>query len=385
MKPTQRARAPSIKAKAKAAAGTKPKAKAVAGIKAKVKAVAGTKAMAKAVAGTKTMAKAAAGAGTDALLDTAAAIMVSGACNSPSGGSENAPAPALAPAPPTDSPPPAAATKPAAAASKPPPPKQKPSKAATAAKVKKPTKAKADGSNAGKKPWQRKVPWKSYDDACAFVHKLNFAGVADWKAWCKIKGNRPPSIPSNPNIVYEGSGWVNFKQFVGTAAATEAPTAKQQQPPVRQPPGTATVKKEPRPKKEPWKTYQDAAAFVQALKVEGVAGWKLYCRSGKRPRSVPSNPNIVYNGKGWTTWKAFLGKSPKAPAQEGGVPLPGAAKEPATSTSTSVTRDGEAAEDDEAAPPPPTSSSPAEDIAVAGQEQMHPSKQWRQRAGETFE
>ena len=48
----------------------------------------------------------------------------------------------------------------------------------------------------------------------AFAHTLNLRTGADWDTWCRIPGNRPPDIPSSPEIVYRTQGWLSYADFL---------------------------------------------------------------------------------------------------------------------------------------------------------------------------
>ncbi|MCH7396547.1 hypothetical protein MM236_01045 [Belliella sp. DSM 107340] len=39
--------------------------------------------------------------------------------------------------------------------------------------------------------------------------------------------------------------------------------------------------------------------------------WINYCKSGKKPIHIPSNPEDYYKDKGWISWEDFMGKIKK--------------------------------------------------------------------------
>lgn len=39
--------------------------------------------------------------------------------------------------------------------------------------------------------------------------------------------------------------------------------------------------------------------------------WLEFCKSGKKPINIPSNPEEFYKGKGWISWEDFIGKIEK--------------------------------------------------------------------------
>ena len=42
--------------------------------------------------------------------------------------------------------------------------------------------------------------------------------------------------------------------------------------------------------------------------------WKEYCKSGNKPRDIPSHPDYVYKNEGWKGVKNWLGTENKKPA-----------------------------------------------------------------------
>ena len=53
--------------------------------------------------------------------------------------------------------------------------------------------------------------------------------------------------------------------------------------------------------------YKEVKEFVRKLNLKNVREWYRYCRSGKKPNNIPSNPDQVYKNKGWLGWADFLG------------------------------------------------------------------------------
>jgi hypothetical protein len=58
-----------------------------------------------------------------------------------------------------------------------------------------------------------------FPEAKKFVRSLKLVTLKNWKLYSKGKlqgtGIRPPNIPSNPNAVYAGKGWVSFRDWIG--------------------------------------------------------------------------------------------------------------------------------------------------------------------------
>ena len=59
--------------------------------------------------------------------------------------------------------------------------------------------------------------------------------------------------------------------------------------------------------KQPWLPFVDARDFVRTLKLESLANWQEYSKSGKRPVNIPSSPHHMYGGdKGWVSMLDWL-------------------------------------------------------------------------------
>ena len=57
--------------------------------------------------------------------------------------------------------------------------------------------------------------------------------------------------------------------------------------------------------------YQEARKSVHRLGLKSYSDWKNYCKSGKKPNSIPSIPEEVYKSE-WEGWGDFLGTGRKA-------------------------------------------------------------------------
>ena len=43
-----------------------------------------------------------------------------------------------------------------------------------------------------------------------------------------------------------------------------------------------------------FRDFESAREFVRSLHLKGNKEWREYCKSGKKPDNIPSNPNWVY-------------------------------------------------------------------------------------------
>jgi hypothetical protein len=56
-----------------------------------------------------------------------------------------------------------------------------------------------------------------------------------------------------------------------------------------------------------WRAFQEAREFVRGLNLKSQAEWVRYCKSGKKPHDIPTNPNVVYRQAGWRCYRDWLG------------------------------------------------------------------------------
>jgi hypothetical protein len=56
-----------------------------------------------------------------------------------------------------------------------------------------------------------------------------------------------------------------------------------------------------------WLSFEESRKFVHSLKLKNNYEWKVYCKSCKKPKNIPSSPNIVYKNKGWIGIPDWLG------------------------------------------------------------------------------
>ena len=104
--------------------------------------------------------------------------------------------------------------------------------------------------------------FRPFSEARAFVQQLKFRTWADWKAYCK-SGKRPRDIPRDPRKIYGGE-FRGMRDWLGLAHT-------------------------PR-----FRSFADARAFVQTLRLTTYADWKAYAKSDNKPRDIPSSPERAY-------------------------------------------------------------------------------------------
>jgi hypothetical protein len=206
--------------------------------------------------------------------------------------------------------------------------------------------------------WSRlaKLLWRRFVEAREFAHSLRLKSQSDWLTF-NSQGRLPPDIPTNPNVIYAGSGWVSLGDWLGTGTIATLQRLYRPFPKAR---GFARSlnlrnKKEWRafakgdlPKKgtllkdipavpggtyfgkgwrgwgdwlgtgnvAPWlrrhRSFRRARAFARSLGLTSYSEWKDFCnghlkRKGKLPADIPLAPNAVYAEKGWCGWGDWLG------------------------------------------------------------------------------
>jgi len=56
--------------------------------------------------------------------------------------------------------------------------------------------------------------------------------------------------------------------------------------------------------KKQFRSFEDAKKIIQKLGISGQKNWGDFCKSGKLPKNIPTNPRKIYkeNWKGWGDW-----------------------------------------------------------------------------------
>jgi superfamily II DNA or RNA helicase len=111
-------------------------------------------------------------------------------------------------------------------------------------------------------------------EAKEYVHKLKLKSSKDWIEYCK-SGKKPTGIPYSPNRTYKNY-WNGWSDWLGTIT----------------------------PREIPWRPFEEARKFVHRLALKTRDEWSDYCKSGKKPKDIPNNPNQTYkmNWKGIGDW-----------------------------------------------------------------------------------
>jgi len=56
-----------------------------------------------------------------------------------------------------------------------------------------------------------------------------------------------------------------------------------------------------------WRPFEEARDFVHQLLLKSSSDWRQYATSNRRPPDIPTNPQVIYRGVGWSEWGDWLG------------------------------------------------------------------------------
>jgi Phage-integrase repeat unit len=128
------------------------------------------------------------------------------------------------------------------------------------------------------------VKFRPFAEARDYVRSLILKNAREWEEYCRT-GNKPLDIPSSPNTKYK-SEWKGYGDWLGTGTARRKRTAQIS-----------------------YRPFDKAREYVRTLGLKGETDWKEFCKLGKRPQDVPSNPDIIYREE-WKGWGDWLGTGP---------------------------------------------------------------------------
>lgn len=115
---------------------------------------------------------------------------------------------------------------------------------------------------------KKKVPyWRPFAEARTFVQARELKNEDEWRAYCK-SGRKPSDIPADPRSVY-AAGFRGLGDWLGTGNV----------------------------RNRNWRPFAEARAFVHTLELQNLAEWMAYCKSGKKPDDIPSNPSKTYRAE----------------------------------------------------------------------------------------
>ncbi len=122
--------------------------------------------------------------------------------------------------------------------------------------------------------------YRPFNNARKFVHSLKLKNTKEWRYYSKSE-KKPKDIPAAPERTYKNKGWVSYGDWLGTGFVTTQQRA--------------------------YLPYSEVRKYVHKLNLSNVVQWNLFCKSGKKPIDIPSNPQKNYKDKGWKGWGDWLG------------------------------------------------------------------------------
>jgi len=120
--------------------------------------------------------------------------------------------------------------------------------------------------------------FRTFVEARKYVHSQGLKSNKEWRIFHK-SDRKPADIPTAPNKIY-AKEWTSWGDWLGTGF-------------------TAFHKRN-------YLLFTKAVQFVNGLDIKNKDQWELYCKSGKKPANIPSNPHIPYK-KEWKGWGYWLG------------------------------------------------------------------------------
>ena len=128
-----------------------------------------------------------------------------------------------------------------------------------------------------------------FAEALVVARSLGLASRFEWHVWCK-EGGRPPSVPSCPDKTYKDKGWQGWGHWLGTGNTRSAPGC--------------------------FLPFDEALAVAQRLGLASSIEWLRWCKEGRRPANVPSNPQPGPQGRRVAGVGPLAGHRPRRRQQE---------------------------------------------------------------------
>ena len=193
---------------------------------------------------------------------------------------------------------------------------------------------------------ERNIDFLSYEEAKAHLRPLGLKSSIDWREYSKTK--RPRNIPGNPNRDYVGKGWISWNDFLSSNTISnyqksfiEFDNAKELissynlrslndwndfckagKKPINIPRNPAqyyfkkgwkgwhdflSVPSDYKKLNEKYLNFEEAKTYVHTLNLKRYDDWINFCKDGKKPQNIPTNPGSVYKKLGWKNMGDWLG------------------------------------------------------------------------------
>jgi hypothetical protein len=123
--------------------------------------------------------------------------------------------------------------------------------------------------------------YRSFPETREWTQGLGLEGKAHWYRYWECN-KIPPDIPKDPAQYYKKTReWTGWGDFLGTGNIRRGDM-----------------------KHVPW---VEAREFARRLGLKTQADWASYCKSDKKRRDIPLNPDRYYKKtREWTDWNDFL-------------------------------------------------------------------------------
>lgn len=123
----------------------------------------------------------------------------------------------------------------------------------------------------------KRIKYRSFRSARAFVRSLGITSTREWISYCK-NWYKPNDIPASPNLIYKDK-WISWMDWLGS----ENVNCHQEYMP-----------------------FKEARAIAQRLHFKSRDEWYAYCKCGTKRKDIPANPSQTYKGE-WVSWGDWLG------------------------------------------------------------------------------
>ena len=159
-----------------------------------------------------------------------------------------------------------------------------------------------------------------FEEALAAARSLGLASAKAWHAWCKV-GTRPHNLPSNPHRTYKHGGWRGWGHWLGTGNTPGGQLVQDSLPFEEKSAMTVDTAR--------FLPFGEALAVARSLGLASLREWEVWSDEQMRPPNIPTQPDKVYEYRGWQGWGHWLetGNAPHARLQGARV-IPQAAWSP---------------------------------------------------------
>jgi hypothetical protein len=120
-----------------------------------------------------------------------------------------------------------------------------------------------------------------FEEARQFVRSLRIKNSRQWREYCR-SGKKPDTIPPYPDEAYKKE-WKGIEDWLGTDTIAN------------------------RDKNKDYWSFEQAREFVHSLGLKSRREWKKWCKSGNKPKSIPTYPNEISSYKKyWKGWDDII-------------------------------------------------------------------------------